>query len=77
MAFSFVEVHPPISDCLPHETMRLISATLNSPPDSQPSNHTSGELDWTGPDDPDIPHNWSQKKKVYHTAVTALFAFTV
>jgi len=34
-------------------------------------------LDWTGPDDPDNPHNWSLSKRAYHTLTPALFGFTV
>lgn len=31
--------------------------------------------DWTGPDDPENPQNWSFIRKVYHTAVVGLLAF--
>ncbi|KAG9185568.1 hypothetical protein G6011_06899 [Alternaria panax] len=34
-------------------------------------------LDWSGPDDPDNPHNWSILKASYHTAIPAVFGFTV
>lgn len=33
--------------------------------------------DWTSPDDPENPMNWSLRKKAYHTAVPGLFAFVV
>ncbi|KAI9813299.1 MAG: hypothetical protein M1827_004241 [Pycnora praestabilis] len=33
--------------------------------------------DWTGPDDPENPVNWSRWKRSYHVLVPALFAFTV
>ena len=33
--------------------------------------------DWTGPDDPGNPQNWSMRKKVYHSAVTAILSFAV
>ena len=33
--------------------------------------------DWTGPNDPDNPHNWPFWKKVYNTMAPSFFAFTV
>jgi hypothetical protein len=33
--------------------------------------------DWTGPDDPENPHNWSILKRCYHTALVGGFCFTV
>lgn len=33
--------------------------------------------DWTGPDDPENPHNWPMWKRVWHTVPPALFAFVV
>ena len=33
--------------------------------------------DWSGPDDPGNPQNWSGKKKIFHTLVPALQCFTV
>jgi hypothetical protein len=33
--------------------------------------------DWTGPDDPENPHNWPLWKRVYTTAVVAFVAFAV
>jgi hypothetical protein len=33
--------------------------------------------DWTGPDDPENPQNWSTAKRVYHTIPPALFGFAV
>jgi hypothetical protein len=34
-------------------------------------------LDWSGPDDPDDPYNWSTLKAAYHTTVPAAFGFAV
>lgn len=31
--------------------------------------------DWTGPDDPDNPHNWPKWKRVMHSAIPAVYAF--
>lgn len=33
--------------------------------------------DWTGPDDPENPHNWSTFKKTWHVIQPALFGFAV
>ncbi|KAE9968780.1 hypothetical protein EG328_007271 [Venturia inaequalis] len=33
--------------------------------------------DWTGPDDPENPHNWSLGKRIYHTIPPGLFGFIV
>ena len=33
--------------------------------------------DWSGPDDPGNPQNWSGRKKLFHTIVPALQCFTV
>ena len=33
--------------------------------------------DWTGPDDPENPHNWPLWKRIWHTVPPALFAFIV
>ncbi len=32
-------------------------------------------LDWTGPDDPDNPHNWPVWKKIFHSAIPAIYSF--
>lgn len=32
----------------------------------EPATTVNTALDWTGPDDPDNPHNWSAFKKAYH-----------
>jgi hypothetical protein len=29
--------------------------------------------DWTGPDDPENPHNWSMRKRTWHTLIPGLF----
>lgn len=33
--------------------------------------------DWTGPDDPENPHNWPLWKRIWHTIPPGLFAFSV
>ncbi|KAI9843754.1 MAG: hypothetical protein M1837_006114 [Sclerophora amabilis] len=43
--------------------------------------HTDGPppapLDWSGPDDPENPHNWSFRKRAFHTGIPGLFGFSV
>lgn len=34
-------------------------------------------LDWDGPDDTGNPKNWSVMKKIFHTAIPALYGFSV
>jgi len=34
-------------------------------------------LDWTGPDDPENPENWSTRKKAFHIAYVGLQCFVV
>jgi hypothetical protein len=33
--------------------------------------------DWTGPDDPENPHNWPLRKRIWHTVQPGLFGFAV
>jgi hypothetical protein len=33
--------------------------------------------DWTGPDDPENPHNWPLWKRIWHTIPPGLLAFAV
>lgn len=33
--------------------------------------------DWTGPDDPENPYNWSKMKRAYHSVSPGLYGFTV
>jgi len=33
--------------------------------------------DWTGPDDPENPHNWPLWKRIWHAVPPGLFAFAV
>jgi hypothetical protein len=33
--------------------------------------------DWESPDDPGNPRNWSFRKRVFHTAIPALYGFVV
>lgn len=34
-------------------------------------------LDWDSPDDPDNPHNWSTKMKLFQTLVPAFYLFVL
>ena len=33
--------------------------------------------DWSGPDDPDNPFNWSLKQRIYHTTIPGVLSFVV
>ena len=33
--------------------------------------------EWSGPDDPEDPMNWSTAKKAYHSAIPSVYCFTV
>lgn len=46
-------------------------------PEQHPVQRTVTAQDWTGPDDPENPHNWSLLKRIYHTIPPALFGFVV
>jgi hypothetical protein len=35
------------------------------------------ELEWDSPDDPSNARNWSMKKKIFHTAIPALYGFVM
>ena len=42
-----------------------------------PVHRTITAQDWTGPDDPENPHNGPKWKKIYHAIPCALFGFVV
>jgi hypothetical protein len=42
-----------------------------------PVRRTVTAQDWTGPDDPENPHNWPIWKRIWHTVPPALLAFIV
>lgn len=51
-------------------------------PDLEAGNATAAKKvvtaqDWTGPDDPENPFNWSMTKRVYHVTIVGLMGFTV
>ena len=56
-----------------------ISTTIR--PDLPDSKHvlqkTVTAQDWTGPDDPEDPHNWPLWQRIYHTTVPGLFGLAV
>lgn len=45
--------------------------------DLPPTTRVVTAQDWTGPDDPENPQNWSILLRAYHTVPPALFAFVV
>jgi hypothetical protein len=46
-------------------------------PEHTPVAKTVTAQDWTGPDDPENPHNWPLKKRAWHTLQPALFGLAV
>jgi hypothetical protein len=58
-----------IEDQLPHHHDHDLEGT--------PVRRTVTAQDWTGPDDPENPHNWPIWKRVWHTVPPALLAFIV
>ncbi len=44
---------------------------------AQRATKTVTALDWTGPDDPENPENWSIGKKAFHVAYVGLQCFVV
>ena len=44
-------------------------------PDANGIKVTEQPLDWDGPDDKDDPHNWPIWKKVFHSAIPAIYSF--
>jgi hypothetical protein len=53
------------------------SAPRHHDPEGTPVHRTVTAQDWTGPDDPENPHNWPIWKRVWHTIPPALLAFIV
>ncbi|KAF9698028.1 hypothetical protein EKO04_004127 [Ascochyta lentis] len=45
--------------------------------DATPAQSSQTGTDWTGPDDPDNPHNWPMWIRVYHATTPGLFCFAV
>jgi len=45
--------------------------------ESKPVKPTPPALDWDGPDDPENPFNWPRSKRIFHTVIPGLLAFTV
>ena len=39
--------------------------------------HAIQPCEWSGPEDPENPMNWSTAKKAYHSAIPSLYCFTV
>ncbi|KAI9750129.1 MAG: Rab proteins geranylgeranyltransferase component A, partial [Chaenotheca gracillima] len=50
---------------------------ISTPPSDQVETLPPAPLDWSGPDDPENPHNWGFAKRAFHTMVPAISGFTV
>jgi hypothetical protein len=53
------------------------SAPQHHDPEGTPVHRTVTAQDWTGPNDPENPHNWPIWKRIWHTIPPALLAFIV
>lgn len=53
------------------------TATHKSDSAGQPANKVVTALDWTGPDDPENPENWSTGWKAYHVAYVGIQCFVM
>jgi hypothetical protein len=51
--------------------------TQHSEHSGPPARRVTTAQDWTGPDDPENPHNWPLWKRVWHTVPPAIIAFAV
>lgn len=57
----------------------LSSTAVDAEPDPRDASTATAHavLDWDGPDDTGNPKNWSVLKKIFHTAIPALYGFSV
>jgi MFS family permease len=71
--------HVPTTDSTKEKAELPRSASIASSNDVEaaPSSIPTTATDWSGPDDPENPHNWPFLKKVYHSGVTAVLSFVV
>ncbi|KAK5081633.1 hypothetical protein LTR05_007766 [Lithohypha guttulata] len=63
------------SDKVEHDIER--TATEQSPSTPHKPERVTTALDWTGPEDPENPENWSTGKKAFHIAYVGLQCFVV
>lgn len=64
--------HPHMSDADLEKTV-----TQNTSSAHQPATRTVTAQDWSGPDDPENPHNWSLLKRCLHIFPIAFLSFAV
>ena len=56
---------------------KIATSNANHSKHGSPARKVVTAQDWTGPDDPENPHNWPLWKRLYHTALVGIFCFTV
>ena len=56
---------------------KIATSTSHRSKHGSPAQRAVTAQDWTGPDDPENPHNWPLWKRIYHTALVGVFCFTV
>lgn len=80
--------HPPSDQELPDDKSNkesLSSTAVDPEPETEPDNNAPTTsmaaahaiLDWDSADDVGNPKNWGVKKKIFHTAIPALYGFSV
>ena len=60
-----------------HDIEKIATSNSHRSKHGSPAQRTPTAQDWTGPDDPENPHNWPLWKRLYHTALVGVFCFTV
>jgi len=76
-------LHPKLAEVVDENSIEKDSALLSTDSEKTAPESTTqsltppSALDWTGPDDPDNPHNWPTWRRVYITFSTALLGFAV
>ncbi|KAJ4326248.1 hypothetical protein N0V94_000195 [Neodidymelliopsis sp. IMI 364377] len=65
-----------MTDSLSTDTMDAEKKVAPPTPPPQQQQPVAG-TDWTGPNDPDNPHNWPLWLRIYHATIPGLFGFAV
>ena len=50
---------------------------ITSDASKSPQQQELQTAEWSGPEDPENPLNWSTAKKAYHSAIPSVYCFTV
>jgi hypothetical protein len=61
----------------PEKDLSHIPTHKSSSSKKEAATRTVTAQDWTGPDDPENPHNWPRGKKIYHMSIPGILCFIV